>query len=192
MTSADELPTAAPAQMPEPRQPWLTRAELGYAARLVAALVVVGVIAGMIWRLWATTPTRGLVYYNSAIVPDETEGFISSDGRFAVITAVIGLAAGLLAWRAARYRGPVTAAALALGGLAGAALTNLAGNLIGGGSTAGKLGTQLPRLPLKVHAWDLLFVEAALALLVYLLGTLFASADDLGNPAVPDPALSST
>ncbi len=89
-------------------------------------------------------------------------------------------------------RGPVTVAALVVGTVAGAELTNLMGHLVGGGSTAGKLGTQLARLPLEVHAIGLLFVEGALALLVYLLCTLFATPDDLGvtPPAARDAVLS--
>jgi hypothetical protein len=188
------IPPGPPAPRDSPGVPWVTRAELLFAARMIAILLIVGAVVGLLWRLWASSPTRGLVYYHSAIVPDESEGFISSDGKFAVMTAVVGLIAGALAWRNVRYRGPVGAGALAVGGVAGAALSSLVGHLVGGGGTAGKLGTQLPRLPLEVHSTGLLFVEGALALFVYLLFTLFAATDDLGAvvDAPLNPALSST
>ncbi len=179
----EESSAAAP-----PREPWVTRAELIFAAQVIGALLLTGVLVGLLWRLWADTATRGLVYYHGAIVPDETEGFISSDGRYALLTSVVGLAAGVLVWLRRSRRGPVAVAALAFGAIAGAALTDLVGHLVGGGSTAGKLGTQLVRLPLQVHAVGLIFAEGAFALLVYLLCTQFAARDDLGVGPVEPPA----
>jgi hypothetical protein len=185
----DDQPAA-----PVAHEPWVTRAELVFAARVVGALLLVGILVGLLWRLWATTPTRGLAYYNNTIVPDETEGFISSDGRFVLLTGLVGLAAGALVWLRRSRRGPIAVGALTVGTVAASALSDLTGNLVGGGSTAGKLGTQLPRLPLEVHATGLLFTEGTLALLVYLLCALFAARDDLGvaDPGNPDdyPVLS--
>ncbi len=86
----------APVLPEPPRDPWVTAAELRLAAITVGGLAVLGALAGLGWAAWARTATRGLVYTKTAIIPDETEGFISSDGRFAVITAVIGLGAGVL------------------------------------------------------------------------------------------------
>jgi hypothetical protein len=181
---APDAPTPA-----APRSPWATRAELVFGGQVVGALIIAGLLLGLIWRWWASTPTRGLAYYNNTIVPDETEGFISSDGRFLVLTGIVGLLAGALVWFRRRRRGPVAVAALAIGGVAGAALTDLVGHLVGGGTTSGKLGTQFARLPLEVHAIGLLFVEAALALWVYVLATLFAGPDDLGVGEAPAPAV---
>jgi hypothetical protein len=169
------------------REPWATRGELIFAAQVIGALLLTGVLVGLLWRVWASTATRGLVYYHGAIVPDETEGFISSDGRFALLTTLVGLAAGVLVWLRRSRRGPVAVAALAFGAVAGAALTDLVGHLVGGGSTSGKVGTQLHRLPLEVHAIGLIFVEGAFALLVYVLCTQFAARDDLGVNPVDQP-----
>jgi hypothetical protein len=184
-----DVPESEAVLEPAQHAPWVTRTELAFAAEVVGTLLAVGLVAGLLWRAWARTPTRGLAYYNHTILPDETEGFISSDGRFVVLTSVIGLIAGLVVWSRRRHRGPIAITALAIGTVAGAALTNLVGHLVGGGSTAGKLGTQLPRLPLQVHATGLLFVEGALALLVYVLCTLFATSDDLGVDDEPAPEL---
>jgi hypothetical protein len=169
-----------------PREPWITAGELRAGAVLFAVLVVTGVIAGAIWTAWSRTPTRGLVYTAHAIIPDETEGFISSDGRFVIITAVIGLAAGLLAWSRRAHRGPAMVAALGLGSAAGALLTDLVGRLFSGGKDTGKLGTLLARLPLEVHATGLLFVEGVLAVGIYTLCAMVVAPDDLDRGVPPD------
>ena len=83
-------------------------------------------------------------------------------------------------------------AALAIGGTAGAALTDLIGHLVGGGTTKGTVGTILARLPLQVHATGSLFVEATLAVAGYVLCVAFVRPDDLGRTgsfAATEPAL---
>jgi hypothetical protein len=193
-TASPYPPPSQPApQHPDPatpRPPWITRDELVSGALLVLALVVAGAVVGVIWHLWSDTATRGLVYYKKAIVPDETEGFVSSDGRFVVLTAILGLLAGIACWLRPHGRGPVGVAALAIGAVLGSFVTGLVGYLIGGGSTAGAIGTQLARLPLEVHARGFYFVEAFFGLVVYLVCALFVSRDDLGvDEQPPTPAL---
>jgi hypothetical protein len=157
---------------------------------IVGLLAGVGIVLGIVWHLWSRTPTAGLVYTSHSIVPDETEGFISSDGRFAVLTGAIGLLAGVLAWTRRAYRGPAIATALTVGGVLGAILTDVIGRLLGGGKDTGTLNTVLARLPLQVHAIGLVGLEAALALLAYLLPALFVTADDLGRePAAARPTV---
>ena len=117
-----DLPSGRPAA-----EPWVTRGDLRFAAFVVAGLAVTGALAGLVWGAWSRTATRGLVYTKTAIIPDQTEGFISSDGRFAVITAVIGLVAAVIVWRWRGARGPFTAAALAGGCALGAFITDLVG-----------------------------------------------------------------
>jgi hypothetical protein len=156
---------------------------------MIGVLAVAGAAAGPVWAAWSHTATRGLVYTKTAIIPDQTEGFISSDGRFVVITGLIGLVAGLAAWLRRDVRGPVVAGALALGGVLGALLTDLVGGLAGGGRDTGAVGSVLTRLPLSVHAQACLLVEAIAALIVYSIGALSAKPDDLGRPDPPVPAL---
>jgi hypothetical protein len=168
--------------------PWVTRRELTDGGLTVLVLIVLGVLLGFGWHVWSDTATRGLVYYKKAIVPDETEGFVSSDGRFVVLTALAGLLAGVVTWVRPGTRGPVGVASLAAGTLLGSLATGLIGRLVGGGSTAGAIGTQLSRLPLEVHARGLFFVEGFLALLVYLLCALFVSRDDFGVEPPAPPA----
>ncbi|MBV9594855.1 MAG: hypothetical protein JO147_13790 [Actinobacteria bacterium] len=169
-----------PPVSPSSRVAWVSAGELSFGVWLVLAMAVVGVALGIVWHLWSRTPTQGLVYTGHSIVPDETEGFISSDGRFLVLTAPVGVLAGLFAWSQRRVRGPAATVALGLGGIVGAGLTALVGHLVAGGSESGQLNTVLARLPLRVHALGLLVIEAALALIVYLLPSLFVSDDQLG------------
>lgn len=162
-------------------EPWFHPREVRVASATFLVLLVVGALLGLVWNLWSRTPTQGLVYTAHAIIPDETEGFISSDGRFLVLTGVVGLLAALIVWFRPGGRGPLVAAALAAGGVAGALATDLVGHVSGGGSDTGAIDTLLPRLPLQVHAHGLLVVEAGLALVVYLICALFASRDDLAS-----------
>ena len=93
-----------------------------------------------------------------------------------------------IAWFWRSSRGWLTAAALAVGAVTGALVTDMVGRMVAGGTDTGALDTVLPRLPLEVHAHGYLFVEGAGAMLVYLLCALFSPSDDLGNPATPTPA----
>jgi hypothetical protein len=124
-------------------------------------------------------------------VIDETENQIAADGRFLVIVSAVGLLAALLTWFVRPgNRGPVVLLGLIVGGLSGAALTDLVGHLTGGGSFSGKtyrlsdgsVQEVTLRLPLSLHMTGLLFVEAALATLLYGVLTAFAAHDDLGRP----------
>jgi Protein of unknown function (DUF2567) len=164
---------------------WASRRELIAGSYLVAGLAVLGAVLGVLWQWWSPPGPLGYVVAPRAIQPAESEAFIAADGRFALICASTGLVAGLAAWSHKPSRGPVTALALAVGGMLGSLLTDLVGHLLGGGSSDGKQGTILHELPLSVHMRGLLLLEAALAVLVYGLCVSFAAADDLGRPDKP-------
>ncbi len=162
----------------------LPRAELRAAGLLVGVLAVVGAPAGWVWQAWAPR-TVGLVT-SGGLIPDEKESFMAGDGRFLLITGAIGVVAALLAWTRRSVRGPVVPVGLLVGGLAGAALTDLVGRLTGGGTSSGTPGT-LVTPPVRVHAPVFLLGEAALALFVYGVCAVASSDDDLGR-VVADPA----
>lgn len=164
---------------------WVSREDLLAGLYLVATLAVLGAVLGVVWQWWSPPGPLGYVVAPHAIQPDETEAFIAGDGRFAVICAAAGLVAGLAAWFRKPTRGPVTAVALAVGGLLGALLTDAVGHLLGGGTADGKARTILRELPLSVHMHGLLLLEAAVAVLVYALCVAFAADDDLGRPEPP-------
>jgi hypothetical protein len=149
---------------------------------------VLGTVLGVLWQWWSPPGPLGYVVAAHAIQPDETEAFIAADGRFAVICATVGLIAGIAAWSHKSTRGPVTALALAVGGLLGAFLTALVGHLVAGGTDDGTPRTILRELPLSVHMRGLLMLEAGVAVLVYSLFVSFAAADDLGRPDELGPA----
>ncbi len=164
------------------RDRWAPAEDVRAGAVIVAVLAGLGAVLGVVWQWWSPPGPLGYVVAPGAIQPDETEAFVAADGRFAVIVGVVGLVAGFLVWRRRSLRGPVAVLGLAVGGLLGAGLTALVGHLLAGGSEHGKPNTLLPRLPLTVHMRGLLLVEAALAVLVYVVFASFAAADDLGRP----------
>lgn len=171
----------APAAPPEAQ--WTSPSELRDGAAVVVALAVVGVLAGVVWKFW-TVKTHGYDIGSNIIIPDETEGWIGGDAHFGIITGLIGLIAGPLAWRLRRSRGATMAVALAVGGVLGSLIAAGVGHLIGGGNhTVEKNTNFVDRLPLSVHTHGLLVVQAVLALATYLVATLFTARDDLGVPA---------
>jgi hypothetical protein len=160
---------------------WITKAELRFAAVLLVACVAIGAVLGVCWRLWSHTATLGQLLGGHSFIPDETEGFISSDGRFVVLTGGAGLLLGAFAWSRRQQRGPATAVALVISAVIGAVVCDLVGRLLGGGRDTGPVGTIVDRLPLQVHGQVFLLSWAFAALVVYLLCALFAESDDLGR-----------
>ena len=123
----------APTTQRSRREPWVVRRDVYIGGWVVAALALVGVPLGLIWQ--AVSPrSAGLVLQSGAIIPDETEALIGTDGWFALLTGVVGLIAALVVWTRRPWRGPATVVALALGGVVGALVTALVGHLTGGGA----------------------------------------------------------
>lgn len=156
--------------------------ELRFAGVLAVVLAAVSAAFGLVWAAWSPPGPAALVVSPGVFEPDETEAFIAADGRFLVLAAVLGLLAALGAWRVVARRGPLTAAALVVGGLGGAALMAGVGHLTGGGTFAGSRDTIIAMLPLSLHAQGLLLIEPAVAVLGYGLLVAFAADDDLRRP----------
>jgi hypothetical protein len=174
---AAEIPLRPP---PPPPTPWLSRRELRAAGLVVLALVVVGVFAGVLWQAW-TVRTQGFDIGSGVIIPDETEGWIGADAHFGIITGIVGLTAGLLAWRWREARGPAMLVALALGGVLGSLVAAWVGYLAGGGSHTVAANTNVVKqLPLSVHMMGLFLLQAIAALVVYIVAALASASDDLG------------
>jgi hypothetical protein len=159
---------------------WLSGPQLLGGLLTVVGLSAIGAALGVVWRWWAPARPYGVVLAPHAIAAGESESFIAGDGRYALLTGVVGLVFGIAAWWARSARGPVMAASLAVGGLAGAGFTALLGHKLGGGTTTGAVNTEIMHLPLSVHARGLVFTEALLAVLGYAICAAFASRDDLG------------
>ena len=164
-----------------PDQPWVSRGDLRAAVAIVVVLAVSGVLLGLVWQ--AISPrTRGFVLLPHAIVPEESESLIATDGRFWLLTAGVAIVVSVAAWFHRSSRGPVVAVALAAGGLLGALLTDLVGRATGGGASGGALHSTIT-MQVTVHARGLLLVEPVLALFVYEIFVLCAKRDDLGRAA---------
>jgi Protein of unknown function (DUF2567) len=165
--------------------PWVERGDVRAAAMLAGALVVVGILAGVLWSM-ISPHGQGVVVSKTEIIPFEQENWIAADGRFALITAVIGLVVGAAAWFWRAQRGPVLVAGLAIGAGLGALLTALVGYWLSSGYDSGAVNTQI-RLRVQVHSHGLIALEAVLAVAAYLVGVLFSGPDDLGRRSMaPD------
>lgn len=166
---------------------WATRDELRAGAVIVLVLAALGAALGPVWHWWSPPGPLGFVVAPHAIQTDESETFVAVDGRFALLTGAVGIAAGLVVWFLRRVRGPMAAVALAFGGFAGAVLTELVGRLLDNGTGSAPVNTLIRHLPLQVHATALRLLEPMLALLVYSVFTAFAADDELGRgrPSAP-------
>jgi hypothetical protein len=160
-----------------------TVADLRLAGVVVLVLVVLGALLGLLWSAWSGPQQRAFVIAPGQLYPyDEIETMAAADGRYLVLVAATGLLAALVVWLIRPVnRGAAVLVALCVGGLAGAALTAWIGHLTGGGTDIGKPGTTIAHLPLSLHMRGLLFVEPAIAALVYGLFVAFAARDDLGH-----------
>lgn len=166
--------------MPEPSR----RPDLHAAGALMLGLAGIGTLLGFVWSVWSGPQQRAYVIAPGQLYPyDEIETMAGADSRYLLITACVGLLAAIGVWAyRPRLRGPATALALGAGGLGGAALTWWVGYLSGGGTYSGRPGQTIAHLPLTLHMHGLLFVEPALAVLVYGVLVAFAARDDLGHP----------
>ncbi|MDT4892843.1 MAG: hypothetical protein QOE97_1878 [Pseudonocardiales bacterium] len=161
--------------------PWVTARDLRTAAVLIAGLAALGALLGVIWWWWSPPGPLGFVVAPHAVQPDEVETFAATDGRFAVLTGATGLITGTLLWLRRSSRGPVVPIAMALGGLAGALLTDAVGRALDNGTGTGPPNTVLSHLPLQVHQPGLWLFEPLLAVLVYGICAAFAAEDGLGR-----------
>jgi len=175
----------ADAAAPQGRRSADLRTQQIAAAVVTGGLIVLGAVLGLVWAAWSPARPPGARIPGGTVQINESEAFAAADGRFALITAVVGLAAGGLLWYRRSSRGPWVAAALGVGGLAGAWVMAQVGHLVGGGTNNGALYTRIDHLPLTLHMTGFFGVEGVLAVLVYSVLAAFAVDDDLGRP---DPA----
>ncbi|TFV61312.1 hypothetical protein E4P41_09860 [Geodermatophilus sp. DF01-2] len=199
----DSTPTSAPVGPPPPVRParwgagapWAGRAELRADLRsslvLAGVLLLAGVPAGLLW--WALAP-RALfeVTEEGPIVVGRpsAELLVADDGVYTLVLAGLGLLAGLVSWRLRRRRGVATVLALAGGMVMAALVAWQLGELLGAGPSDVQLadiGTRIVT-PLVLGSPAALAVGPFLAVLTYVVATLFAASDDLDRPdPVPAP-----
>ena len=139
-------------------------------AILVAAQLLAGVLAGLLWRALAPGAISYLLSGSEGqppfVVPQETESQIAGDGRFVLLSIGLGLVFGLVAWRLRVTRGPIVLGVLAVAGLLSSVLARTVGEALPSGSPARKVDSAFaPQLSL--HSLPALAVQAFLGVLVY-------------------------
>ena len=139
-------------------------------AWLAAAQLLAGLLAGLVWRLTAPSTVSYLISGADGkppfVVPDESESQIAGDGRFVLLSVLLGAVFGLAAWRLRRLRGPVVLGALAVAGLLSSLLARAVGELLSTGSADRQLDAAFtPQLSL--HSAPALGIQAFVAVLVY-------------------------
>ncbi|NEK58573.1 hypothetical protein GCU56_11905 [Geodermatophilus sabuli] len=164
------------------------RADLRGSLLLAGLLLVTGVPAGLLW--WALAPrARFEVTADGPVVVGRppAELLVADDGVFTLVLTGLGLLAGLVAWRLRRRRGVGTLLGLAAGTLLAALVAWQLGELLGPGPTQGQLTDVGARVTtgLSLGSMAALAVGPFAAVLVYVVATLFAAAEDLDRP---DPA----
>jgi hypothetical protein len=85
---------------------------------VIVGLAVVGVPAGVVWNAVAPHAEGEIVEEGVDLVDPATKAFIGADAVFMIVMAVVGVMAGVVAWRLGRRYGPAVSIGLALGGLA--------------------------------------------------------------------------
>lgn len=100
--------------------PALRRASV-IAGTVAAVLAVLGVPAGLVWSAIAPRARLIAVAPGQAVLADpESTAYIAADGRFAVLTMVVGVVAAIVTYAlVGRRHGTAAAVGLAVGGVLG-------------------------------------------------------------------------
>jgi len=152
---------------------------------LAAGQLLAGALVGIAWRVWAPTTVSYLLSGaggKTFVVPAESESQIAGDGRLVVLSVLLGVAFGVLGWRVRAARGPLSLAALAVGGVLSSVLARGIGELLPSGSPARRVNSAfIPHLSL--HAFPALWVQAFFGVLVYTALTGLSADPELGGVA---------
>lgn len=179
---------------PQPRPP----APIGWRDALAGLVVLLGVAAlgAPLALLWSAIGPHVLVLMtpNGAILDDyNTEAFVGGDVTFGAIAIGAGIITGALAWALRRWRGPALLVGVALGGIAGAWVTWKLGHRIGLSEYRDLVENAAPgrrfEQPMQLRAHGLIFLQATVAVIVYVVNAAWSHRPDLGAaPHSPPPA----
>lgn len=166
------------------------RSEAGASVRVVAVLVVAGVLLGVGWALLAPSLPVGILTDGSATPLDpEARNRFDAAGWFALGGLVLGLLAGVVAWFGLRrHRGVPLLMTVVLGSLLSACVAQLVGLGVAHLRYAGALsnaavGATTESAP-ELGTWALVLVQPFGAALAHTVLLAFTHDDDLG----PSPA----
>jgi hypothetical protein len=154
--------------------------------RLVLALAVVGVLAGLAW--WAMAPRADFRITDAGPEPigrPSGELLVADDAVFVLVLAVVGLIAGAAAWRLRRRRGVATVVALAAGGVAASVVAWQVGELLGAGPTEAQLAEvgAVVTTSLTLGSPAAVAVAPFTAVLAYVVAAILTHDDGLGRTA---------
>jgi Protein of unknown function (DUF2567) len=190
------VPTADPPGPPQPAavRPWSAWAEARRDWRwflgLLGGLAVAGVPLGVLW--WALAPRADYRITSGGPVvignPSE-ELLVADDAIFVLIVALLGLAAGIVTWLVGKRRGLAALLGTTLGTLAAAAVAWQLGELLGPGPSRTALTHVGGRVTtsLTLGMLPALAVGPFVAVLVWLVGALYARTDSLARTATDPP-----
>lgn len=121
--TAEWLPPEPPGESAEER--WRRHLTAFLAPALLLPLF--GAPAALLWR--AVTPRVAIARTASGPVPTsgESNQFFAIDGWFVVVTFVVGVVLGAVAWRFLRGRSPAAPAGVVVGAFAASAVTAIVG-----------------------------------------------------------------
>jgi len=173
------------------------RADLRSSAGIVLGFALAGAVAGLVW--WWLAPRVDFRIGDTGPVPignPSEEVLVADDVVLLVVLALVGLVGGTAAWFLRRRRGVATVLALAVGGSAAGLVAWQVGELLGAGPTKAQLGQVggVVTSSLTLGSLAVLAATPFTAVLAYLVGVLYAPADDLGRTGdaraddVPGPA----
>ena len=172
----------------EGRPDRVTRRDLRVAAGITLALILLGVVAGVIWWWIAPQPGYRVEADGLFFIDAQPGAYVAAEGWFVVVTGMLGLAAGAFAWF--RFRDAAWGALIGLfvGGLAGAAAAAGVGMLLGRADPWAAPVGSLTQGALVIRAWGVLLVQAGLGVAVWLLlDLLVLPPGDPGNVVAVDP-----
>jgi len=168
------------------------RGDLVAALAVTAGLAALGIPLGWLWSTLAPHVEVVVRPLGPDLVDYQTEAFIGADAIFALVGAGTGLLTGAGAWLVLRpWRGPLLALALALGSLAGAWVAMRTGQLVGAAAydelvASASEGRTFPR-PVDVRATGVLLVQAAAAVITYVVVAGWSRFPDLDTGVLPLP-----
>jgi biotin transporter BioY len=153
---------------------WRQDAVVGFFT--LTLTVLLGPPAGLLWSALAPHAHVSIGASGVPIVDDGgTEVFVAADGWFLAVCLVAGLLTGIVGWLAGRRSGPVTVAALTVGGLLAALVAAKVGMRLGQdqlrtAAQAGTLGRYGANVALQakviILVWPIAGLGAFLALML--------------------------
>jgi hypothetical protein len=152
--------------------------------RLVLALAVAGVPAGLAW--WGLAPRADFRITDTGPEPigsPSGELLVADDAVFVLVLAVVGLLAGAAAWGLRRRRGVATVVALAVGAVATSVVGWQVGELLGAGPTEAQIADvgAVVTTSLTLGSPAAIAVAPFTTVLAYVVAVLMAHDDGLGR-----------